>query len=147
MPYKDIAPFPKRVTIFIGLFVVAGMAFGLALSYYKNTLFDQQLLSMQQHNSALKRQTEEGFRQLEYYRSLQYKDKYAKENLGLVNSGEKVLIIEQQNEIPIVPTHTELTEEEKQAVFEENLRAIPIIDHWKLYLFHRDKIEDLRTKS
>ncbi len=147
MPYQEIAPFPKRLTIFIGLFVVGGMAFGLALSYYKNILFDEQLQTMQARNENLRAEIDSGYRQLEYLKSTQYKDKYAKENLGLVNPGEKVLIITRRPEPVFIETHTNLTEEEKQAIFEENLRNIPIVDHWKLYLFHREKIEDLKVKG
>lgn len=148
MPYKEIAPFPKRLTIMVGLFVVGAMAFGLALSYYKNILFDRQLQSMQAHNEGLKQEIVQSYQQLEYLRSDQYKDKYAKENIGLVNPGERALIIEQSSAPPFVmSTHRELTEEEKQAVFEENLRNIPIRDHWRLFLLERDRLEDLKSRG
>jgi hypothetical protein len=38
----------------------------------------------------------------------------------------------------------ELTEEDQQAIYEENLRNIRVVDHWRLFLFHRDKIDDLK---
>ncbi len=147
MSYHEVAPFPKRLTIMIGLFVVGGMAFGLALSYYKNTLFDQQLIAMQEHNDQLKMQIDKGYGDLEYYNSLQYKDKYAKENMGLVNNGEKVLIITHGIQPVVYAKNQELTPEEKVAVYEENLRNISTIDHWMLYLFHREKIDDLKNRS
>lgn len=144
MAYNDIAPFSKQVTIVSGLAVVGLMAFGLALSYYKNVLFDRQLDLVQERNNQLKQDIIDGYAQLLYLQSEQYKDKYAKENLGLLRPGEKVLLIDRPTSVTPLTRATDLTEDEKIAVFEENLRNIRIIDQWRLYLFHREKIEDLR---
>ncbi len=144
VPYKDAAPFPKQMTIVIGLCVVGLMAFGLALSYYKNILFDQQLLSMQERNIKLRQEITKEYQNFEYLKSQQYKDKYAKESIGLLNPGEKVLIFTRKPQPVALATANELTAEEKQAVYEENLRNIRVIDHWQLYLFHREKLEDLK---
>jgi len=142
--YSDIAPIPKQMTILIGLCVVGLMAFGLALSYYKNILFDRQLLSMQERNNRLKREIMDGYGQLQYLQSTQYRDKYAKEYLGLLSPGEKVLVLHTPAEPVLFSKETELTGEDKQAIYEENLRNIRIIDHWKLFLFNRDKIDELK---
>lgn len=145
MPYNEVAPIPKQMTIVVGLCVVGLMAFGLALSYYKNILFDRQLMSMQERNIKLKNEIESGYDQLEYLESTQYKDKYAKENFGVLRVGEKMLVINRPAEnVPLGATETELSPEDKQAIFEENLRSIRVVDHWKLYLFNRDKIDDLK---
>lgn len=133
------------MTIVVGLCVVGLMAFGLALSYYKNILFDRQLLTMQDRNMRLKQQIANGYDQLQYLESFQYKDKYAKENFGVLKTGEKVLVINRPPEtVSFSQSSTELTPEDKQAIFEENLRSIRVVDHWKLYLFNRDKIDDLK---
>lgn len=145
MPYNEVAPIPKQMTIVVGLCVVGLMAFGLALSYYKNILFDRQLLTMQDRNMRLKQQIASGYDQLQYLESFQYKDKYAKENFGVLKVGEKVLVINRPAEtVSLSQNSAELTPEEKEAVFEENLRSIRVVDHWKLYLFNRDKIDDLK---
>lgn len=146
MAYNDIAPFSKQVTIVSGLAVVGLMAFGLALSYYKNVLFDRQLDLVQERNNQLKQDIIDGYAQLMYLRSEQYKDKYAKENLGLLRPGEKVLLIDRPVNVTPLTRATDLTEDEKVALFEENLRNIRIIDQWRLYLFHRERIEDLRRE-
>ena len=54
MAYKNVNPFSKQITILIGLFVVGMMSFGLALSYYKNILFDRQLDIMKDQNNKLR---------------------------------------------------------------------------------------------
>jgi len=145
VPYNEVAPIPKQMTIVLGLSVVGLMAFGLALSYYKNILFDRQLLTMQDRNMRLKNQISNGYDQLQYLESFQYKDKYAKENFGVLKAGEKVLFINRPAEtVSLSQNSTELTAEDRQAIFEENLRRIRVVDHWKLYLFNRHKIDDLK---
>lgn len=145
MKYNEVAPIPKQMTIVVGLCVVGLMAFGLALSYYKNILFDRQLITMQERNAALRNEISAEYSKLQYYQSDQYKDKYAKENLGLYKSGEKVLILEQPDNLLSHSSSLELTPEDKAAIFEEHLRNIRVIDQWNLFLFHRDKVDDLRS--
>lgn len=145
MSYNEVAPIPKQMTIVVGLCVVGLMAFGLALSYYKNILFDRQLITMQDRNVRLQQQISSGYDQLEYLESSQYKDKYAKENFGVLQTGEKVLVVNRPAAVVSLSQNVDdLTPEEKQAVFEENLRSIRVIDHWKLYLFSRDDIDNLK---
>lgn len=145
--YNEVAPIPKQMTIVVGLCVVGLMAFGLALSYYKNILFDRQLGAMQERNAGLKQQITQGYNQLQYLQSEQYKDKYAKENFGLLRAGEKVLMVNVPDTPIVMEQDTELSPEDREAIFEENLRNIRVIDHWRLYLFHRDQIDDLRRTT
>lgn len=133
------------MTVVIGLSVVSLMAFGLALSYYKNIIFDRQLELMRKRNIRLQEEISGGYAELKYLSSTQFKDKYAKENLSLLRSGEKVLLLKQESSDPAPPARQDLTDEEKEALLEENLRSIRIIDHWKIYLFSRDSIDTLRT--
>ncbi len=132
------------MTIVIGLCVVGLMAFGLALSYYKNILFDRQLSAMHERNAALRHDVVEGYKELRYLESEQYKDKYAKENFDVLRPGEKVLYVTRSPRQTDIALSQELTAEEKEAVYEENLRNIRVVDHWRLYLFHRDQIDLLR---
>lgn len=146
MRYSDVAPIPKQMTIVLGLSVVGLMAFGLALSYYKNILFDRQLVAMEQRNLRLKDDILTGHRHLQYLQSAQYKDKYAKENFGLLQPGEKLIVINRPSTVDSALGALTLTPEEEEAIFEENLRNIRVVDQWKLYLFNREKIETLRKK-
>lgn len=143
--YNEVAPIPKQMTIVVGLCVVGLMAFGLALSYYKNVLFDRQLKTMQGRNAKLKSDIATEYGELQYYQSDQYKDKYAKENFSLLRGGEKVFIVKKTNENISIATGNELTNQDREALFEERLRNIRVVDHWKLYLFYRNAIEDLKS--
>ncbi len=145
MAYQHIEPVSKQLTIVVGLTVVGFMAFGLALSFYRNVLFEQTLEDIRQQNTALRMNIAGGYKELDYYRSTQFKDKYAKENMGLIKPGEKVLIItEQVRPLDLSPFEESTVSEEKEAAFLELLRQMPVIEHWKLFFFHRDRIEELK---
>lgn len=145
MPYQHLEPLSKQLTIVIGLTVVGFMAFGLALSFYRNLLFEQTLEDIRLQNNALSEQIDQGYLDLEYYKSAQFKDRYAKENLGLVRPGEQVLVIAQEveDEVMLSLTSSEPSEQQEAAYF-ELLRQMPVLEHWKLYLFHREKIDELK---
>jgi len=145
MPYNTLEPISKRLTIVGGLTVVAIMAFGLAQSVYRNILFEQTLKDLEEQNKKISTSITAGYRDLEYYRSDQYKDKHAKENLGFVNPVERVLLINRTSSKPFLPPpDPALTRETQQATYQEIIRQIPVIEHWRLFLFHREKIEELR---
>lgn len=145
MPYnRDIEPISKQLTIVIGLTVVGFMAFGLALSFYRNIMFEKTLLDLADENGKIAKNIEQGYSDLEYFRSAQYKDKYAKENLDRYNPGENVIVITQPDDKPDITEDDASEQERKEAAYQELLQTMPVWDHWKLYLFHRDEIEKLK---
>lgn len=145
MSYRDLEPISKQLTIVVGLTVVGFMAFGLALSFYRNVLFEETLRGIRDQNNALRKQIAAGYDDLAYYRSTQYKDKYAKENLNKLRPGERMLIIVEEPDIPSFDASDSLTPTERQeAKYQELLRQMPVLEHWKLFLFHKDQIEKLK---
>jgi len=144
---RDIEPVSKQLTIVIGLTVVGFMAFGLALSFYRNILFGETLQNLQNENDKIAEKIREGYGDLEYYQSEQYKDKFAKENLSKLNAGEKVLIISNPPADPALadPSTDSLEQERREAAYFELLDQMPIVEQWNIFLFHRDKIEELKA--
>jgi len=143
--YRDLEPVSKQLTIVVGLTVVGFMAFGLALSFYRNVLFEQTLARLSDENRALQNENIESQWDLDYYLSTQYRDKYAKESLDKVNPGEKVLLLNQPPKAPDFTFGDSLTPtEQQQAAYEEHLRGMPVFEHWVLYLFEREKLEELQ---
>ena len=142
---QDIEPLSKQVTIIIGLTVVGFMAFGLALSFYRNILFERTLTELEGQNRKIAADIDHGYQDLEYFQSDQFKDKYAKENLSKLNPGEKIIIITQlqHNSIPGTPDSS-VEQEQREAAYFEILRQMPVIEHWKLYFFHRDQLETFK---
>lgn len=142
---QDIEPISKQLTIVIGLTVVGFMAFGLALSFYRNILFEQTLEDIEAQNEAIAASIERGYRDLEYFRSAQYRDKFAKENMGRLNPGERMILITRPANATEGDIVDELVQKERrEAAYDELLRQMPVFEHWKLYLFGREKIEELK---
>lgn len=142
---SSIEPLSRQVTIVVGLTVVGFMAFGLTLSFYRNVLFEETLKDLARENGLIAEEIDAGYRNLEYYQSDQYKDKFAKENLHRINPGEKVLIITQQPQS--LQPYLESTKEEderKEAAYQELLRQMPILEHWNIYLFRKERVEELK---
>ncbi len=145
MPYRDLEPLSKQLTIVVGLTAVGFMAFGLALSSYRNILFDTHLEDIAQSNADLEDDITTSQEDLDYYQSAQYKDKYAKETLGRLSPGEKVLMISDAPKLPIIaPDGTVTVSEQQLALYEDTLRLMPVYEHWKLFLFEREKMEELK---
>lgn len=147
MPTRtDTQPISKQLTIVIGLTVVGFMAFGLALSFYRNILFEQTLIDIQQQNNLIAAKIEQGYRDLEYYRSAQYKDKFAKENLGKVDPGEHLVYLNEppKTNMPETTVDELIDRTQHEAAFWEYMRQLPVWEHWKLFLFDRQKIEELK---
>ena len=145
MAYQNLEPVSKQLTIVVGLTVVGFMAFGLALSVYRNILFEETLHTIERENDSLQAEIDHSQEMLAYYQSAQFKDKYAKENLGRLNAGEKIQIIEEGAGVNLPLSAEGLSDDEaKDVIFQEQLRQMPAYLHWKLFLFERDKIEELR---
>lgn len=144
MAHQELSTFSKRITILIGLSVVGAMAFGLAISFYRNLLFEETLKTLSQRNRTLRQTIDRELEDLAYYRSTQYRDKYAKENLGKLNAGEKVLILTPSPSLPpALPQEPHYTEHQ-QAAYQEYLQNIPILEHWILYLFRPEELATLK---
>jgi hypothetical protein len=145
MLYQKLEPMSKQLTIVVGLTVVGFMTFGLALSFYRNVLFEDTLRTIQGENDRLQKQIEDGHAELDYYQSAQYKDKYAKENLSKLNAGEKAIIITQQDGQGVLSiTGSGAEAATRDAVYQEQLREMPVYLHWKLFLFGKDRLEELK---
>lgn len=146
MAYHSLEPVSKQITIVVGLTVVGFMAFGLALSFYRNILFEDTLRTIGTENTRLQERINQSQADLEYYRSAQYKDKYAKENLGRLNPGEKILVIADQAPATYFSGEEQRApSDEQDAAYQEYLRQLPVYLHWKIFLLERDKLEQLKN--
>lgn len=144
---SNFEPLSKQVTIVVGLTVVGFMAFGLALSFYRNALFEDTLTQLSKDNDQIAGDIDNGYRQLDYFQSDQYKDKFAKENLHKIDPGEKVLIITQPlPELQPLLESVQQQDERKEASYQELLSQMPILEQWDIYFFNRQKIAELKNQ-
>lgn len=145
MAYRDLEPVSKQLTIVVGLTVVGFMAFGLALSFYRNVLFDQTLQNIQDQNDELTKELAMSQGDLDYFQSAQFKDKYAKENMNRLSPGENLLIITQATPSAVpTPQEQQTINQKQEAALQDLLNQMPTIEHWRLYLFDRGRLEELK---
>ena len=99
---------------------------------------------MKEQNEKLRQENVDKHGQLEYVRSEQYKDKYAKQNLNRVNDGEKVLILLGDNPVVALAESPEDIESEREYLYEQELKDLPVIEHWQMYLFNKELLEEMK---
>jgi hypothetical protein len=141
----DVSPLGRRLTMLIGLSVLAILFAGLMLSVYRNAMFEQMLQGLTDSNNRLRRAIADSRVKLDYYRSRQYKDKAAKEYLNRLNIGEKAIIIAERTKDESISSEEPDLRGLREAAYREYLRRVPIVEHWKLYLLDREKLEELRS--
>lgn len=82
-----------RLVLIVGFFVVAYMLYNLTVSIYNNYQIEKNISQFESKNAALAEENSQKLHDFQYYTSEQYVEKIAKQNLGLINPGEKVIII------------------------------------------------------
>lgn len=83
-----------KIIIIVGFIVVAYMLYSLAVSYYDNYQIDTHIGNFEQRNAELAAENQSKLENFKYYTSEEYIEKIAKQNLGLVNPGENVIVID-----------------------------------------------------
>ena len=84
--------------IIIGeLILVSYLLYTLTVSVYKSYQIDQHILNFKKENDQIAQENREKEADYSYYTSDAYNEKMAKQNLGLVNPGEQVIVIPSTN--------------------------------------------------
>jgi hypothetical protein len=78
-------------------FLVSYLLYTLTVSVYKSYQIDQHIKSFEVENARIEEENRRKSEEYDYYSSDAYIEKMAKQNLGLVNQGEEVIIIPSEN--------------------------------------------------
>ncbi len=105
-----------RITLVVGFFVVAYMLYNLTVSIYENYQIEQHIADFKERNAQLTEDNKQKMDDLQYYISDEYIDKVAKQNLNLINPGEKVIVIPDEDLVV-------LSQDEDTAALSEQIRA------------------------
>lgn len=90
--FHQTSNFTKMVII--GEFLlVSYLLYTLTVSVYKSYQIDQHIKNFEAENTKIAEENRKKSEEFEYYSSDAYIEKIAKQNLGLVNQGEEVIII------------------------------------------------------
>ena len=85
--------FTFQLLIMGGFFFFFYMFFSLATSIYKDYKLETEITSFKEKISDLAQRAGQKPEDLKYLQSDEYKDRYAKENLNLLNPGEKLIVL------------------------------------------------------
>jgi len=113
------------------------MLFFLSQSLYDNYKLEQQIDFFEKQNEKIQEKIESTKEQVDYFRSEQYQDKYAKEVLNKLNKGEKLIIIHEKQENVLIPESEFLIQENKIITSPQSPLQI-----WKELFFGEENIED-----
>lgn len=92
-PYSRSQLNLTRLILMAGLFLVAYMLYNLTVTIYENYQIDVHIRNFEEKNAQLREENLKKLDDYKYYTSSAYIDKIAKQNLGLVNPGEEVIIL------------------------------------------------------
>lgn len=105
-----------RLVLVVGFFVVAYMLYNLTVSIYENYQIEKHIEEFEARNAELADENRQKLEDFQYYTSDEYVEKIAKQNLGLINSGEKVIIIPDEDLVIMSQT-------EEDQLLSEQIRA------------------------
>ena len=91
-------PFVLQLIIVGGFLVFLYIFFALATSVYRDFKLETGIQGFEDEIARLAELAKRKPQDVHYYQSGEYKDKYAKENLNLLNPGEKLIIIPQEKQ-------------------------------------------------
>lgn len=89
----------SRFVLALGFIVVAYMMYILTASIYNSYMLDRHISQFKQKNQEIAKEYQTNLDNLKYFESDAYAEKIAKEQLGMVNRGEEVIILLNENVI------------------------------------------------
>lgn len=123
---------PSNLTnfIIIGLIVLSTyLLYSLTLAFYKSHQIDIYIEDFEQENQRIANENRKLVEEFDYVTSDAYIDKILKQNKGLINPGEDMIVIAST---PL------LGEEQAAEEFEtmtRNLDGVSNVDKWKIFIF------------
>lgn len=90
--------FTFQLFVMGGFFFFFYMFFALATSIYRDYKLETEIEDFEGQINDLALKANQKPSDLKYLQSVEYKDRYAKENLNLLNPGEKLIILPQPNQ-------------------------------------------------
>ncbi|MBU1018732.1 MAG: septum formation initiator family protein [Patescibacteria group bacterium] len=96
-----------RIIVIFGFAIVAYMLYSLTVSIYENYQIDVHIENFQSKNDQLQTENLEKLESYKYYTSDMYIEKVAKQNLGLINPGEQVIVITEDDNNTILEAEYE----------------------------------------
>lgn len=123
-------PFVTQVVIVGGFLTFLYIFFALATAIYRDYKLELNIEKFEKEIDQLAEMANQKPKNVKYYESVEFKDKYAKESLNLLNPGEKLIIIPSEDKI--VKSET-IVERNKN----KDILKLPNRNQWWEYYFGR----------
>jgi cell division protein FtsB len=128
---------PSNVTNFviIGLILLSAyLLYSLTLAFYKSHQIDVYIEDFERENERIRQENEGLIEEFDYVTSEAYIDKILKQNKGLINPGEEVIIIASNN----------VNEDEEGLDFDSfgkrNLDKLSNTEKWRVFIFEENPL-------
>lgn len=125
-----------RLIIIASFIIVAYMLYALTVSIYRDYEIDRHIKDFEAEQDKLIAENQQKLEDYQYYTSQTYIEKIAKQNLGLINPGEKVIILPAEDDTSISKT------EENEAEFELRLRKMNNPEKWWTFFFDTNPFKE-----
>ena len=133
-------PFVIQLVIVGGFLIFIYIFFALAASVYKDYKLELNIEKFENAIENLAEMASQKPKDVKYYQSEEYKDKYAKESLNLLNPGEKLIII--PNEEKIVKSEVIV-----ESFYHENVLKLPNRNQWWEYFVGRTLSVEIKQED
>lgn len=120
-----------KLIIIVELILVIYLLNTLTISVYKGYQVDKIIKEFELENAKMEEENRRKVEDYEYYTSLNYKEKMIKQSLGLVNQGEKVIVVP-LNSTDVLASGNQ---EDKDAMF----AGLTNEEKWWIFFFDRSK--------
>lgn len=122
-----------KIVLIVEFMLLAYMLYVLCTSLYKSYQVDVFIKQTEEENQKLERDNALLIEDYEYYKSAGYKEKIAKQNLGLVRPGEEVIVL--------APEGKQYMTGEERALESnrEYFKSLSYPRKWFLFFFDRER--------
>lgn len=125
-----------RLMIIAGFIIVAYMLYALTVSIYRDYEIDRHIKDFETEQEKLTEENQQKLEDYQYYTSQTYIEKIAKQNLGLINPGEKVIILPAGDDTSMSKT------EETEAEFTLKLSRMNNPQKWWTFFFDTNPFKE-----
>jgi len=130
MEVKNDQPSNLINFVIIGLIILSTyLLYSLTLAFYKSHQIDIYIQDFEKENVRIAEENKKLIEEFDYVTSDAYIDKILKQNKGLINPGEDVVVIAS------TPLLGEETNTQASELSTENLENVSNINKWKMFVF------------
>jgi len=130
MERKNDQPSNLTNLIIIGLIILSTyLLYSLTLAFYKSHQIDIYIEDFEKENQRISHENKKLAEEFDYVTSDAYVDKILKQDKGLINPGEDMIVIAS------TPLLGEKIKKEDNTTSKRNLASLSNIDKWRIFIF------------